>query len=371
MPFKPLRGNLLFTPSLRSLCSHGASGTAGMLRSVAAPAPRPPLAAGRPGQGRRRGRGRAGGAGPFKRCRRRGRAAQGPACRESPCGPATAQSTAAAETPRPQPVTPRAGARNCGLCRTALHHTDPRIPPRCGPLEGTLLLNGTPDPVPSRSTALCLAPVPQLLGPHCGGFHCAELRTLSYRVPLRAAWTPRYSGTPTPHYIDPRVPSQGPPVRRQWHPGAGPWGPSRCCCCCWRRCCCQRRAGRAACARGTAARWSPSTRCTPAAWRLTTAETSRARRGAWSGRCAAGGSCGPRGCSAAGAAAGRCGWWRRARAPAGTCPSWARCCGAPVACGAARSRAWEPPPATAPPRRCALTSSAGCPTATCSEHTSR
>lgn len=124
-----------------------------------------PLAAGGPG--------RAGGAGPFKRCRRRGRAAQG-----------------AVAPPPPRAESQRSPSH--GPCCTAIHCTDPWILLHRDPLHRARLpLNGPPDLTAADSTA-------RTLGPCCPAPIAARLRTLSHRAPLH--------GAPLPHCTAPLLP---------------------------------------------------------------------------------------------------------------------------------------------------------------------
>lgn len=146
----------------------------------------------------------------------------------------------------------------------------------------------------------------------------------------------------------------------------------RCCCCSRRHCGAAPRTARGRRRSAIPGLCSPSTCSTPAAWPPTTARTTSKRCATWKRRCAATGACG-RSARAAPATAQRA---ARSCPPAPalrpSCPSSARCWSGHAATAAARpSASGAPRPATASARMCAATSSAECPTTTCSGPTSR
>lgn len=148
------------------------------------------------------------------------------------------------------------------------------------------------------------------------------------------------------------------------------------CCYC---CCCPRRSGAAPrTAAGSRSRSPSAVRCnpsicsTPAAWLPTTAATTSVRCVTWKARCAATGACetSARAVPATARRAARS--HPPAPAPEPSCPSSERCSSGRAAPAAARDSAWAAPcPGTASARTCAATSSAECPTTTCSGPTSR
>lgn len=148
----------------------------------------------------------------------------------------------------------------------------------------------------------------------------------------------------------------------------------RCRCC---RCCCYRRGAvprtdRVRSLSPSRGLCSPSTCSTPAAWPPTIAGTTSGPCATWKRRYAATGACGRSARAAPATAPPAARSCPSGPGPEPSCPSSAPCWSGRAAPVAARpSASGDPRPATASARMCAATSTAECPTTTCSEPTSR